>query len=94
MCGDFNAHSVAWGSKYTTCKGDRLASWTEKNNLILMNEGNSPTCVRPQGISIIDLTWATPIVANRIRDWKVKVGKALFVGSQLHHVYVRYRKNG
>lgn len=29
ICGDFNAHSLAWGSRYTSCKGDRLMKWME-----------------------------------------------------------------
>jgi len=29
------------------------------------------TCVRPQGSSIVDLTWATPPVAASVRSWRV-----------------------
>jgi len=75
ICGDFNAHSLAWGSGYTSCKGDRLSKWMETNNLIVINEGNAPTCVRPQGTSIVDLTWATATMAKKIKEWKVEVGK-------------------
>lgn len=72
LCGDFNAHNKRWGSRYTSCKGDRLLEWSEENNLIVVNEGDLPTCIRPQGVSWIDLTWATPMVARRIRGWKVE----------------------
>lgn len=41
-------------------------------NLTLINNGETPTCVRKQGNSIIDLTWATPQIANRIENWKVE----------------------
>lgn len=68
---DFNAHLTMWGSTYTSCKGDRLLSWTEEN-MILVNEGNSPTCVRPQGKSIVDLTWTKPGIVDKIKEWKVE----------------------
>lgn len=70
--GDFNAHSLTWGSKRNMDKGIRLAKWAERNNLILKNIGDLPTCVRPQGVSVVDLTWATPSVANRIKEWTVE----------------------
>ncbi|GAB1860854.1 Reverse transcriptase [Camponotus japonicus] len=72
--GDFNAHSKTWGTKNNTDKGIRLVNWAERNNLILKNSGDRPTCVRPQGISVIDLTWATANIANRIKDWTVEEG--------------------
>lgn len=56
LCGDFNAHSKAWGSAFTGCKGSILEKWMEANNLILINVGEKPTCVRSQGNSIVDLT--------------------------------------
>ncbi|KMQ89740.1 reverse transcriptase [Lasius niger] len=33
--------------------------------------GNTPTCVRPQGSSIVDLTWSSPDLAPMIIEWKV-----------------------
>jgi len=72
ICGDFNAHSRMWGSKNNTDKGIRLVNWAERNNLILKNSGDLPTCIRPQGISVVDLTWATLSIANRIKEWTVE----------------------
>lgn len=37
----------------------------------LINEGSSPTCVRPQGTSVVDLTWATASIQPKIDNWKV-----------------------
>lgn len=54
--GDFNAHSLTWGSKYSSNKGIRLVKWAKRNNLILKNSSSVPTCVRPQGVSVVDLT--------------------------------------
>lgn len=36
-----------------------------------MNVGNNPTCIRPQGSSIIDLTWADARLSSKIIDWQV-----------------------
>lgn len=87
VCGDFNAHSMTWGSRYDSCKENRLVRWMEDNNLVLVNEGNSPTCVRPQGTSIIDLTWSTPVLVNRIKEWKVDESTL----SLSDHSYITFR---
>lgn len=86
LCGDFNAHNKRWGSRHTSCKGHRLLEWSEENNLIVVNEGDSPTCIRPQGVSWIDLTWATPTAARRIRDWRVETEEL----SLSDHCYVTF----
>lgn len=85
--GDFNAHAMMWGSKYTSCKGVKLINCMEAVNLTLINEGNSPTCVRQQGSSIVDLTWATPQIAGRINNWKVEEE----VVSLSDHNYLTFR---
>lgn len=89
VCGDFNAHSTAWGSKYESGKGNRLNRWMENNNFVLINEGNAPTCVRPQGTSIVDLTWSTPVLVNRIKEWKVDENTL----SLSDHSYITFRIN-
>ncbi|XP_070529991.1 uncharacterized protein [Cardiocondyla obscurior] len=71
LAGDFNAWSTTWGSRQTNRRGRTLEEWAATRNLVLLNQGNVPTCVRPQGESIIDLTWATPAAANMVRKWKV-----------------------
>jgi len=53
-------------------RGIRLIKWAERNNLVLKNSGDSPTCVRPQGTSVVDLTWTTPNMVNRITNWTVE----------------------
>lgn len=87
--GDFNAHSKLWGSKYTSCKGDKLISYMEAINLTLVNEGNAPTCVRHQGDSVIDLTWATPQIARSIESWKVEISEL----SLSDHNYITFSIN-
>lgn len=46
--------------------------WTAGHDLRLLNDGLSPTCVRPQGDSIIDLTWVSPRLVCKINSWSVR----------------------
>lgn len=74
LAGDFNAHSVSWGSRLNSGKGDLLREWTAGRDLRLANCGNVPTCVRPQGSSCVDLTWASADLIGRLIEWKVLEG--------------------
>lgn len=72
--GDFNSKSMLWGCSHTNNRGDRLARWCASRDLVIVNSGNQPTCVRPQGSSVIDITWSSPSVrrtAPRIAMWRV-----------------------
>lgn len=71
--GDFNAHSVMWGSNRTNVRGERVEEWAAGLDLRLLNTGSEPTCVRPQGTSIIDLTWTTSDMLNLVGNWQVLV---------------------
>lgn len=57
---DFNAKSSTWGSLGVLLSGDKkgllLTRWAAERDLRIANMGDSPTCVRPQGCSIVDLT--------------------------------------
>jgi len=55
--GDFNSKSTLWGCPYINARGDRLERWCASRDLVILNSGNRPTCVRAQGTSIVDLTW-------------------------------------
>lgn len=69
---DFNAHDSFWGSR-TIDKRDVLTLDTMAElDLRLMNIGSDPTCIRPQGSSIVDLTWASASIASHITDWRVR----------------------
>lgn len=73
VCGDFNAHSIMWGSSRTSVRGERVEEWAAGLDLRLLNDGTAPTCVRPQGTSIIDLTWITSDATRWAAavEWKV-----------------------
>ncbi|KMQ85745.1 type-1 retrotransposable element r1dm [Lasius niger] len=69
ICKDFNAKSVHWGSVYTNWRGDKVEEWAAEHDLRLVNTGSVPTCVRPQGTSIVDLTWSTLDIIGGIGQW-------------------------
>lgn len=56
LAGDFNTHAVHWGCVNTSRRGELLEAWSAGLDLRLANIGSVPTCVRLQGVSIVDLT--------------------------------------
>lgn len=60
ICGDFNSRSVSWGSPSTDRRGELLERWAATFDLSLANGVGVYTCVRPQGSSVVDLTWFGP----------------------------------
>ncbi|KMQ95342.1 reverse transcriptase [Lasius niger] len=52
-----------------------------------MNVGLTPTCVRPQGSSIVDLTWASPDTMSFIEEWKVRED----LESLSDHLYISFK---
>lgn len=71
IAGDFNAKSEMWGARLTNTRGRTTERWAAQNGLVLVNVGSTSTCVRYQGESVIDLTWATPRAAKDISNWRV-----------------------
>ena len=74
ILGDFNAKSSAWGSPNTNARGHALVEWATSLDLRLLNSGDTNTCVRWQGESIVDLSWASPILAQQVSMWEVLEG--------------------
>ncbi|XP_011858651.1 PREDICTED: uncharacterized protein LOC105556181 [Vollenhovia emeryi] len=71
VAGDFNAKSTLWGSRRRDVKGGEVEDWAARLDLHLLNTGTTSTCVRPQGESIVDLTWASPAAAGMVKNWRV-----------------------
>nr|BAC06456.1 reverse transcriptase [Papilio xuthus] len=86
VMGDFNAKSSAWGSTSTNARGAVLEEWALTSGLCLLNRGSRPTCVRTQGSSIVDLTFACPATARRVYGWEVVEG----VETLSDHRYIRF----
>lgn len=88
LMGDMNAKSSAWGSNVTDQRGDLLEDWVVQLGLQVVNVGREWTCVRQQGGSVVDITLATPGVADRIRDWRVLQSETLS-----DHAYIQFNIN-
>lgn len=86
ICGDFNAKSSLWGSATFNDRGYCLEDWAAEIDLRVLNIGTEPTCVRPQGMSIVDLTWATPDLVARIQHWRVRTD----LQSLSDHLYISF----
>lgn len=70
---DFNAKNRLWGSPQSNARGGILADWATELGLSIPNSGSRNICVRPQGQSIVDLTWVSPLAARLVGDWRVVV---------------------
>jgi len=73
VAGDFNAKAGLWGSPQTNRRGSVLIEWAAELGLSILNSGTRSTCVRPQGQSIVDLSWVSPSAARLIGEWRVMV---------------------
>ena len=71
VLGDFNAKSTAWGSPRTNPRGQAVTEWAAELGLQLLNRGSTSTCVRWQGESIVDLSWASQSAARKVTGWRV-----------------------
>lgn len=72
VAGDFNAKANLWGSSTTNQRGLQVIRWAAERDLRIANVGDTPTCVRPQGSSIINLTWSSPDLLPLIHNWHVR----------------------
>lgn len=71
IMGDFNAHSLEWGCARDNIKGQTILEWAAELDLRLLNRGVVSTCVRWQGESVVDLSWATPSALSIVSGWRV-----------------------
>lgn len=87
ICGDFNAKSPTWFSPKENGRGRELVQMANLLNLRLINDRPEATCVRVQGTSIIDLTWCSPDIVNKIYDWKVQKDEI----TMSDHLYITFK---
>lgn len=64
IAGDFNAKHVTWGSRINNARGNILLDWLAQHNLVIINEGVEPTCVREIGQSVINLMFCSEDLAK------------------------------
>ncbi|XP_017875216.1 uncharacterized protein LOC108622066 [Ceratina calcarata] len=84
--GDVNARSKLWGDVKTNLRGRIMEKWIQSHNLLVMNTGSTPTCVRPRGSSIVDITLANMLALQQISAWKVSDDE-----SMSDHLYIQFR---
>jgi hypothetical protein len=65
---DFNAWNVEWSSRCNNPRGELLSDFAASLGLALANSGDTPTFVRGEATSIIDVTFAR---GTQITYWEV-----------------------
>ena len=66
---DSNAHSSLWGSEEANRSGEILEEWILTNELSVANVGRSPTFVRGNSATCVDITISS-------MDIQIKIGRA------------------
>lgn len=75
VAGDFNSKSPEWGE--TRADKSTVCEFIARNDLVVLNRGCTPTFVRGNSSSIIDLTIGTTSFARKVVDWKVMEDETL-----------------
>nr|XP_034182489.1 uncharacterized protein LOC117605358 [Osmia lignaria] len=83
VLGDFNAHASLWGSPRTDARGRAVVNWAAGLGLHLLNVRSVSTCVRAQGESVVDLSFATPLAARMVQRWR-EVEEAITLSDHLN----------
>lgn len=90
ITGDFNAKHSDWGSPANDKRGEALVDLINSTGLIVCNEGRKSTFNKG---SIIDITIASPTLAQRVRNWKVLDEETLsdhfYVEFEISHTHER-----
>jgi hypothetical protein len=71
IAGDFNAWAIEWGSTTTNSRGHALLESLSFLNIVLCNNGNSPTFCRGEASSIIDITFISSDLMRTDIRWEV-----------------------
>ena len=74
---DANAHHTEWGSTDINSRGEFFLEFIVKNNLEIMNIGNTPTFVTTARKEVLDVTIASSALANYINRWQVSAEPSL-----------------
>lgn len=88
VAGDFNSHSMEWGSTMIDARGRLLSDLVSALGFTVSNVGTRPTYRRVNAASVIDVTFERALPHNRplISNWEVLED----VFSASDHLYVVY----
>lgn len=68
---DANAHHTIWGDKTIDRRGEDVLDLKIEYDLQIINRGCTPTFVRQNSGTIIDLTLSSEYIANQMKNWRV-----------------------
>lgn len=68
---DSNAHHTIWGDKKIDVRGEMVMDFLVNQDLEIMNRGNTPTFIRGNSETVIDLTLAKGTIMEQISNWRV-----------------------
>ncbi|XP_026327682.1 uncharacterized protein LOC113235973 [Hyposmocoma kahamanoa] len=85
VAGDPNTKSTVRGSPATDARGEVVEEWLAAQGLVVLNQELANTCVRSQGGSIADVTFASAGLVRRVQGWEVLQG----VETLSDHLYGR-----
>nr|CAH7733768.1 unnamed protein product [Callosobruchus chinensis] len=71
ILGDLNAESSQWDSPVTDRKGGLLCDLIAEMDIMIFNDGITPTFSRGFSSSYIEVTLASPEVARKFLSWNV-----------------------
>lgn len=71
ITGDFNSKSFAWSSPVEDARGVILAEWLASLDLVVLNNGNTPTFIRNNITSYLDITACSQEIARKVLNWEV-----------------------
>lgn len=87
LMGDFNSKAVEWGSPNYDKRGRTLMQAIQSKNMCVLNDG-SPTFIRRDTRSHIDVTFASEAAALKVSDWQTLDQETLS-----HHKYITFNIN-
>lgn len=88
VAGDFNAKSSAWGSPRDDIRGSHLVDIISALDASVCNEGQSPTFVRGESATYIDVTFASARIRGTVNNWSVRDDESLSL-----HKYIMFDVN-
>ncbi|XP_074028854.1 uncharacterized protein [Leptinotarsa decemlineata] len=79
VAGDFNAKSPSWNSPITDARGTYMDEALQALDIVVLNEGSTPTFTRGATASYIDVTFATQKTSRLVHSWRVSTGESLSI---------------
>lgn len=77
IAGDINSKHVQWGNLANDKRSKEWFKLISKNEIVILNEGQTPTYESPRGNSCIDITLAEERIYEKIKKWKIERDNAI-----------------